>query len=117
MKHGRVPRQVRRRVAALPDRFRSCPDGLSEQAINRLIRAVYDEIATAPRPTSRLMAGTAAERARRRSVRQALGSVVRALPTAGSVAAGSATDSSAATGLTCEVAEVAAVAHNIGGAA
>jgi hypothetical protein len=93
MKHGRVSRQVRRRVAAMPDRFRSCPDGLSETAINRLIRDVYAEIATAPRPTSRLMDATAAVRARRRAVRQTLASVVRALPANGPVAAGSATES------------------------
>jgi hypothetical protein len=93
MKRGRVSRQVRRRIAAMPDRFRSCPDGLSEAAINRLIGEVYAEIAiaTAPRPTSRLMDATAAERAQRRAVRQTLASVVRALPATGP-ATGSATD-------------------------
>jgi hypothetical protein len=62
------------------------PDGLDIEAIDALITDVYAEIANAPRPTSALMDGTAAERRRRRMARRAIASVVRSLPTTRPVA-------------------------------
>lgn len=80
MKSANLSRGLRKRVAAIPPRLRSCPDGLTERSINALIQDVYREIADAPRPTSALLDGTAAERRRRRIERRAIASVVRALP-------------------------------------
>lgn len=80
MKTANLSRGLRKQVAAIPPRMRSCPDGLTEPAINALIQDVYREIADAPRPTSALLDGTAAERRRRRTARRAIASVIRALP-------------------------------------
>jgi hypothetical protein len=58
------------------------PDGLDLHTIDALIAGVYDEIRSAPRLTSALMDGTAAERRQRRMARRAIALVVCALPAA-----------------------------------
>lgn len=61
-----------------PCRF--SPDGLAEPLIDVLLQEVDAALADAPRPTSALVDGSAAERRRRRVARRAVASVVRALP-------------------------------------
>jgi len=56
------------------------PDGLTLEAINALLHEAHVHWAMAPRPTSGLLDGTAAERRVRRINRRAMGAVVRALP-------------------------------------
>lgn len=56
------------------------PDGLDEDAIDRLIGEVAIGIAAIAEPTSALLDGSAAERRRRRIERRALTGVVRSLP-------------------------------------
>jgi hypothetical protein len=61
------------------------PDGLAGEALDELIHRAYAEVADAPRPTSTLVDGSAAERRRRRMERRALGALTRALPAHGDV--------------------------------
>jgi type VI protein secretion system component VasF len=56
------------------------PDGLTEQVIDALLKEVDAVLADAPRPTSALLNGSAAERRRRRMAHRAMAAVVRALP-------------------------------------
>jgi hypothetical protein len=59
------------------------PDGLVGEALDELIHRAYAEVADAPRPTSALLDGSAAERRRRRMERRALAALTRALPVHG----------------------------------
>ncbi len=59
---------------------RYAPDGLAGEALDELISRAYAEVAKAPRPTSALLDGSAAEQRRRRIERRALAAVIRALP-------------------------------------
>jgi hypothetical protein len=59
---------------------RYAPDGLASEALEELINRAYAEVAKAPRPTSALLDGSAAEQRRRRMERRALAAVIRALP-------------------------------------
>jgi hypothetical protein len=59
------------------------PDGLTGEALDELIERAYAEVADAPRPTSALLSGSAAEQRRRRMERRAWTAVTRALPTSG----------------------------------
>jgi hypothetical protein len=59
---------------------RYAPDGLAGEALDELICRAYAEVAGAPRPTSALLDGSAAEQRRRRIERRALAAVIRALP-------------------------------------
>jgi hypothetical protein len=56
------------------------PDGLVGEALDDLIDRAYAGVADAPRATSALLDGSAAERRRRRMERRALGALTRALP-------------------------------------
>lgn len=56
------------------------PDGLTESVIDLLIEQAHHAIASAPRPTSALVDGSAAERRRRRMQRRAVAAVLRGLP-------------------------------------
>lgn len=56
------------------------PDGLAGKALDELIDRAYAEVAKAPRPTSALLDGTAAEQRRRRMQRRALAAVNHTLP-------------------------------------
>ena len=47
---------------------------------DRLIEQCYAEVADAPRPTSALLDGSAAERRRRRMERRVLAALIRSLP-------------------------------------
>jgi len=58
------------------------PDGLTECAVDALISEVDAVLAASPVATSALLDGTAADRRDRRMSRQAVASVVRALPVA-----------------------------------
>ena len=59
------------------------PDGLAGEALDELIDRTYAEVAGAPRPTSGLLDGSAAEQRRRRIERRALAALTRALPVHG----------------------------------
>ncbi|MGH3840721.1 MAG: hypothetical protein ACRDS0_04620 [Pseudonocardiaceae bacterium] len=59
---------------------RYAPDGLTGEVLDELIDRAYAEVANAPRPTSALLDGSAAEQRRRRTERRALAAVIRALP-------------------------------------
>ena len=59
---------------------RYAPDGLTGEALDKLINRAYAEVAKAPGPTSALLDGTAAEQRRRRIERRALAAVIRPLP-------------------------------------
>lgn len=59
---------------------RYAPDGLVREVLDELIDRAYAEVANAPRPTSGLLDGSAAEQRRRRTERRALAAVIRALP-------------------------------------
>ncbi|HEX2301783.1 MAG TPA: hypothetical protein VHH34_25315 [Pseudonocardiaceae bacterium] len=56
------------------------PDGLVGEALDETIERAYAEVADAPRPTSALLDGSAAERRRRRMQRRAVAAVLRELP-------------------------------------
>ncbi|MGH3976907.1 MAG: hypothetical protein ACRDS9_26845 [Pseudonocardiaceae bacterium] len=56
------------------------PDGLTEHAIDALLREVDAAAATESRPTSALLDGSAAEQRQRRMERRTVAAVVRALP-------------------------------------
>jgi hypothetical protein len=56
--------------------YRYAPDGLTGEALNKLINRAYAEVAKAPRPTLALLDGTAAEQRRRRMERRASAAVV-----------------------------------------
>lgn len=60
--------------------YHYAPDGLVGEALDELIDRAYAEVANAPRPTSALLNGSAAEQRRRRIERRALAAVIRALP-------------------------------------
>jgi hypothetical protein len=60
--------------------YRYAPDGLTGEALNKLINRAYAEVATAPRPTSALLDGTAAEQRRRRMEHRASAAVIHPLP-------------------------------------
>jgi hypothetical protein len=62
---------------------RFSPDGLTEQLIDVLLRELDRAAVPAPRPTSALMDGTAAQRRYRREARRYASAVVRALPLRG----------------------------------
>lgn len=64
------------------------PDGLDENAIDRLIAEVSRDVSGAVEPTSALLDGSAAERRRRRIERRALTGVVRSLPARSSLTRG-----------------------------
>lgn len=57
------------------------PDGLTDQAIDRLLAEVEREVVEVPVATSALVDGSAAERRRRRIEHRILTAVVRSLPT------------------------------------
>jgi hypothetical protein len=59
---------------------RYAPDGLAGEVLDELIDRAYAEVARAPRLTSALLDGSAAEQRRRRTERRALAAVIRALP-------------------------------------
>ncbi|MBV8540294.1 MAG: hypothetical protein JO364_19600 [Pseudonocardiales bacterium] len=59
---------------------RYAPDGLTGEALDELIDRAYAEVAQAPRPTSALLDGSAAEHRRRRTEHRALAAVIHALP-------------------------------------
>jgi hypothetical protein len=59
---------------------RYAPDGLAGEALDELISRAYAEVARAPRPTSALLDGSAAEQRGRRIERRALTAVIRAQP-------------------------------------
>ena len=59
---------------------RYAPDGLAGKALDELINRAYAEVAKAPRPTSALLNGSAAEQRARRIERRAMAAVIRALP-------------------------------------
>jgi len=59
---------------------RYAPDGLTGEALDKLINRAYAEVAKAPGPTSALLDGTAAEQRRRRIERRALAAVIHPLP-------------------------------------
>lgn len=58
----------------------SNPDGPTRRQVEALIWESHDVTARAPRPTSALLDGSAAERRRRRMERRAIAAVVRELP-------------------------------------
>lgn len=60
--------------------YRYAPDGLVGEALDELIDRAYAEVAHAPRPTSALLNGSAAEQRRRRMEHRALAALTRALP-------------------------------------
>jgi hypothetical protein len=60
--------------------YRYAPDGLAGEALEELIDRAYAEVANAPRPTSALLDGSAAEQRRRRMQRRALAAVIRTPP-------------------------------------
>lgn len=60
--------------------YRFAPDGLVGEALDELIDRAYAEVAAAPRPTSALLDGSAAERRRRRIERRSVAAIVRELP-------------------------------------
>jgi hypothetical protein len=59
---------------------RYAPDGLAGEVLDELIDRTYAEVADAPRPTSALLDGSAAEHRRRRIEHRALAALARALP-------------------------------------
>ena len=59
---------------------RYVPDGLAGEALDELIDRAYAEVAKAPRPTSALLDGSAAEHRRRRTEHRALAAVLHTLP-------------------------------------
>ena len=59
------------------------PDGLAGEALDELIHRAYAEVANAPRATSALLDGSAAERRRRRMEHRALTALTHALPAHG----------------------------------
>ncbi|HEY9418417.1 MAG TPA: hypothetical protein VIQ30_26945 [Pseudonocardia sp.] len=61
------------------------PDGLNEEAIERLIAALAAEVTEAAPPTSALINGGAGERRRRRIERRALTGMVRSFPAVPSI--------------------------------
>jgi len=63
--------------------YRFAPDGLVGEALDELIDRTYAEVANAPRPTSALLDGSAAEQRRRRIERRALTALTRGLPVRG----------------------------------
>ncbi|MBV9161988.1 MAG: hypothetical protein JO281_10660 [Pseudonocardiales bacterium] len=68
------------RASSTETEHRCYPDGLTEPCIDLLIDQVQAVLASAPRPTSALVDGSAAERRRSRMERRAVAAVVRALP-------------------------------------
>lgn len=60
--------------------YRYAPDGLAGEALDELIARTYAEVAKAPRPTSALLDGSAAEHRRHRTEHRALAAVIHALP-------------------------------------
>ena len=56
--------------------YRYAPDGLTGEALNKLINRAYAEVAKAPQPTSALLDGTAAEQRRQRIERRGLAAVI-----------------------------------------
>ena len=65
------------------DPYRYAPDGLVGEVLDELIDRAYAELADAPRPTSALLDGSAAEQRRRRMERRALTAFTRALAVRG----------------------------------
>ena len=63
-----------------PDDGAFCPDGLTRDVIEALLREMDGHWSTAARPTAALLDGSAALRRERREARRAIGAVVRALP-------------------------------------
>ena len=61
-------------------------DGLTPHVLDALLAGIDKEIVDAPRPTSSVLDGSAAERRRRRIERRAISAVVRSLPARPSVA-------------------------------
>jgi hypothetical protein len=60
--------------------YRYAPDGLTGKALDKLINRAYAEVANAPRPTSALLDGSAAEQRRPRMQHRALAAVIRTPP-------------------------------------
>lgn len=67
------------------DAYRYAPDGLVGEALDDLIHRAYAEVAEAPRPTSALLDGSAAEQRRRRIEHRAWAALARALTVRGDV--------------------------------
>lgn len=65
------------------DPYRYAPDGLVGEELDELIDRAYAEVANAPRPTSALLDGSAAEQRRRRTEHRALAALTRALTVRG----------------------------------
>jgi hypothetical protein len=63
--------------------YRYAPDGLVGEVLDELIDRAYAEVASATRPTSALLNGSAAEQRRRRTQRRALAALARALAVRG----------------------------------
>lgn len=80
MLHGSVPRSITRSLNGSPVEPNHAPDGLTEQAIDALLRKLDLAAMTKPRPTSLLMDEMGTQRQHRRQARRCTAAVVRAWP-------------------------------------